>query len=133
MRSANVHNPKPASRPASRGAAAVEFALVMPILIMLLFGIIEFGRAYNAKLTLANAAREAAREFVITGDEALVEALLVDLQTSLSDVTLTVDDLCHLDPPHVLATAETAYSFNLPLVTSGTMDLSETVVMRCGN
>ena len=133
MRSANIHNPKIATHPTSRGAAAVEFALVMPILIMLLFGIIEFGRAYNAKLTLANAAREAAREFVITGDDALVEALIVDLQTSLSAVTLTIDDLCHLDQPHVLATSETDFAFNLPLIASGNMDLTETVVMRCGN
>jgi hypothetical protein len=51
-------------RPASRrdeGAAAVEMALVLPILIMLLFGIISFGIVFAQKLALSNAAREAAR------------------------------------------------------------------------
>ncbi|MCM3484471.1 TadE/TadG family type IV pilus assembly protein [Kocuria rosea] len=49
-----------------RGAAAVEFALVVPILLALLLGIIEFGRAYNAQISLTHAAREAARTMAIT-------------------------------------------------------------------
>jgi len=43
------------------GAAAVEFALVLPILVMLLFGIIQFGTAFNQKQGLHAAAREGAR------------------------------------------------------------------------
>lgn len=44
-----------------RGAAAVEFALVLPILVMLMFGIIQFGTAFNQKQGLHAAAREGAR------------------------------------------------------------------------
>jgi hypothetical protein len=44
-----------------KGAAAVEFALVLPLLLMLLFGIITFGLAYHEKLALANALREGSR------------------------------------------------------------------------
>ena len=40
-----------------RGAVAVEFALLAPVLILLLFGITEFGRAYNVQISLSNAAR----------------------------------------------------------------------------
>ncbi len=40
------------------GAAAVEFALVVPILLLLVLGIIEFGRAYNIQNSLSAAARE---------------------------------------------------------------------------
>lgn len=43
------------------GAAAVEFALLLPILLLLVFGIIDFGRALNAQITLTQAAREGAR------------------------------------------------------------------------
>lgn len=53
-----------------RGAVVVETALMLPILLVLLFGIIEFGRLYNAQLTLTHAAREGIREYVITGDAA---------------------------------------------------------------
>lgn len=43
------------------GAAAVEFAIVLPLLVLLLFGIFEFGQAYNAYITVTHAAREGAR------------------------------------------------------------------------
>ena len=43
------------------GAAAVELALVLPILIVILFGIISFGIVFAQKLALSNAGREAAR------------------------------------------------------------------------
>lgn len=43
------------------GAAAVEFALVLPLVVMLLFGMISTGLVYNDKLSIANAAREGAR------------------------------------------------------------------------
>lgn len=49
-------------RPLSdRGAAALEFALVVPVLLALVLGIIEFGRAYNIQTTLSNAARDGVR------------------------------------------------------------------------
>ncbi|WP_433201900.1 TadE family protein [Dactylosporangium sp. CS-047395] len=44
-----------------RGAAAVELAIVLPVLLMIIFGIIDFGRAYNQRLILTEAAREGAR------------------------------------------------------------------------
>ncbi|MFI5622882.1 TadE/TadG family type IV pilus assembly protein [Nocardioides sp. NPDC051685] len=51
------------SRPdrADRGAAAVEFALVLPLLLLMLFGLIDFGRALNAQITLTQSAREGVR------------------------------------------------------------------------
>lgn len=44
-----------------RGASAVEFALVLPLLLMLLFGIISTGRVYSDHLAATNAVREGAR------------------------------------------------------------------------
>jgi Flp pilus assembly protein TadG len=44
-----------------RGATILEMALVLPILFAVLFGILEFGRAYNIFQTVTNAAREGAR------------------------------------------------------------------------
>lgn len=52
-----------------RGAAAVEFALLVPILIMLVFGIMEFGRAYNVQMSLTNAAREGVRSMAINNNQ----------------------------------------------------------------
>lgn len=43
------------------GTSAIEFALVLPVLIMLLFSIFEFGIVYNNYLAITHAAREGAR------------------------------------------------------------------------
>ena len=48
-----------------RGQALVEFALILPILMILLMGIIEFGRAWNVKQVLTDASREGARLAVV--------------------------------------------------------------------
>lgn len=44
-----------------RGAAAVEFALILPILLILVGGVIDFGRLYYTQIQLANAARDGVR------------------------------------------------------------------------
>lgn len=49
------------------GAAAVEFALIAPLLFLLVFGIINFGYLYGQKLSLNQAAREGARLAVVDG------------------------------------------------------------------
>lgn len=53
------------ARRAEKGAAAVEFALVLPILLVILFGIIEFGLIMYDKAVLTNASREAARAGIV--------------------------------------------------------------------
>jgi hypothetical protein len=51
-----------------RGAAAVEMALVLPLLLMLVFGIIEFGLLLTAKIGVTEAAREGARAATVDSD-----------------------------------------------------------------
>jgi Flp pilus assembly pilin Flp len=51
------------------GAAAVEFALLLPLLVLLLFGFIQFGTAFNARIQATNAARDAARLAVVGIDD----------------------------------------------------------------
>lgn len=62
-------------RRGERGAAAVEFALILPIFLMLLFGIIDFGYMINRGSMINNAARDAVREASLGGDEVQVRGV----------------------------------------------------------
>ena len=50
-----------AKRSRDRGAAAVEMALVLPVLLLVLGGIVDLGRAMYGQIIVSNAAREGAR------------------------------------------------------------------------
>ncbi len=50
----------------SNGAAAVEFALVLPLLMLLLFGIISYGVMLSFRQSLSQAAAEGARAAAVT-------------------------------------------------------------------
>jgi Flp pilus assembly protein TadG len=50
-----------ACRRRERGAAAAEFAMILPLFFLMVMGSVDFGRAFWTKNTLANVAREATR------------------------------------------------------------------------
>jgi Flp pilus assembly protein TadG len=73
-----------------KGASAVEFALVLPVLILILFGIIEFGFIIYDKAVITNASREGAR----TGIVYRVGVGGVPSAVSTDDITTTVVNYC---------------------------------------
>jgi Flp pilus assembly protein TadG len=77
-----------------RGATAVEFALVLPLLLLLVCGIIDFGRALNAQISLTEAAREGARLEALGYPSALVDSRTVAAAPDLSGVNVTVTQAC---------------------------------------
>lgn len=96
-----------------RGAAAVEFALVLPLLLLVIFGTIDFARALNAQITLTEAAREGARL------EALGEPNVVSRTESdaavlgLSSVTASVTVPCTTGSgPTDTGTVQASYQFS---------------------
>ena len=52
------------------GAVAVEFALILPIFLALILGVVEFGRAFSIQVSMSQGAREAARYMAIHYKEA---------------------------------------------------------------
>ena len=56
---------RPIERERDRGAAAVEMALVLPILVLVVLGIIDFGRVFSAQQTLTFASREGVRAMAL--------------------------------------------------------------------
>lgn len=76
--------------PRDRGAAAVEFALVLPLLLLLVFGVIDFGRLLHAQVTLTQAAREGGRLAALGVADGDVTNRTVFAATGLSGVTVAV-------------------------------------------
>ncbi len=62
------------SKLSERGQAAVEFALVLPFLLIMLIGIVEFGRAWNQHQVITDAARETARRACLPDDVTMAGA-----------------------------------------------------------
>jgi Flp pilus assembly protein TadG len=64
-----------------KGAAAAEFAIVLPLLIILVFGIIDVGLALYNKQVITNASREGARAGIVAG-------------TTVPQITAVVQNYC---------------------------------------
>jgi Flp pilus assembly protein TadG len=75
-----------------RGSAAVEFAIVVPLLLVLVLGIINFGTWFGQQLSLNAAVREGARAAVVpaTGRTADVTTLV---RSSVSGIAMDPDDV----------------------------------------
>ena len=70
----------------------VEFALVIPVLLLIVIGIIEFGFMFSSYLTLTNASREAARYISLGGDDvgAILRANNVAVNTDPNRMTIKI-------------------------------------------
>jgi Flp pilus assembly protein TadG len=68
-----------------RGAAAVEFAMILPILLLLVFGIVQFSIAYNRQQGLHAAAREGAR--IASLPQTTQDAITERVNDSLTGIT----------------------------------------------
>lgn len=122
-----------------RGAAAVEFALVVPILLMLLLGTMEFGRAYNAQISLTHAARETARYMAVHDDGTGSTITWAAAEATGRSAALTLDGsqmAFSATPPKCVAGSMLAVTITYPLKTitgiAKDMNLTGKAAMRCG-
>ena len=113
----------------------VEFALILPVLVLFIFGIIEFGRAYSARIELTAAVREGARAVALGADSAGANTATKDGAPGLrrDDIVVTPNS-CTATPAPANATVSASYPFEytIPLFRTGTWTLKATGVMRCG-
>ncbi|HET7474527.1 MAG TPA: TadE/TadG family type IV pilus assembly protein [Dermatophilaceae bacterium] len=118
-----------------RGAAAVEMAIVLPVLVAMLFGIIDYGRIFNAEIQLSQATREGVRlaslgyplSDVKARTKAAASGIAFGAELADSEIAVTA---C---PPTVTATSvaqvQATYLFSSAL--GWTKNLSQKAVMRC--
>ena len=124
--------------PSERGAVAVEFALLAPVLIMILMGIMEFGRAYNAQISLTNAAREGVRVMAISNTQDTARAAAINATASLAPALTDADIAfnatngtgnCTTDAQ---VTVTVTYSLSTMTGIAGPFAMTGIGVMQCG-
>jgi Flp pilus assembly protein TadG len=121
-----------------RGSVAVEMAILLPVLILLLFGMIEFGRALNTQATLNHAAREAVRVMAITKNQietknkAVTSAPTLNPAINPGDVQIT--GTCPTSPTSVSTSVTVTINYQLSTLTgiAGPFAMKATGVMLCG-
>lgn len=79
-------------RETETGQALVEFTFVLPIFLLLLFGLVDFGRGFYTWLLVTNAAREGARVAATQQDQTAVQTRIYDA------VCKTYPSQCSLTP-----------------------------------
>ena len=118
-----------------RGAVAVEFALVFPLLMLVLFGVVEYGAVYNAQLMVTGAAREAAREMSLTGNAGDARTAALSASPGLVPA-LSAGDIAFSSSGCAAGTDVTVtISYEKPFLTGmfgATVDLTGVATRRCG-
>lgn len=106
-----------------RGQTAVEFALVAPVLIVLLLGIIQVGVAFHDYVTLTDAARAGARQAIVVrfngGDLTAAQQAVRNSASTLDQSQLGVsitDPSWTTSGSVVTVTTTYPYSINIPLL-----------------
>lgn len=124
------------------GQSLVEFTLVLPIFLLVLFAIIDFGMAFNAWITVTNSAREGARVGTVGKPAGDIEQRVRDTASALeqANLTVTVTNAEGASGESVVVDVSYAYSLITPLsnimgmVSGGsigdTLNLSSTADMR---
>jgi Flp pilus assembly protein TadG len=107
--------PRSSRRRAGHGQALVEFALVFPVFIVLLLGIIEFAFLFNALLSVNYSARDAALAAAEAGDGAGADCVILDtVDTSIgaptSDNRIGSVDIYQATPNGVMIGTPTRYT-----------------------
>jgi Flp pilus assembly protein TadG len=120
-----------------RGATAVEFAFILPLLIVLVLGIAEFGRAFQVSGTLSAAAREGVRVMALQNDPGAARTAVRNAAPSLNPaVTNAQITITPASCPTgaTSTTVRVTVTYPMPFLTgffgSG-VTLSGTGVMRC--
>jgi hypothetical protein len=115
---------------ADEGASAVEFGLVLPLLVLIIGAIIDFGFAFNAQVGLAHAAREGVRVASLGSDQDPVErAMTAFTPLVVSEVTAELARSCPSDEG-ALMRMQASYDPFFPIPV-GPFRLTSQAVMRC--
>lgn len=106
------------------GIAATEFAILLPVLLLILFGIIEFGMLMYSRALITNASREGARAGIVQGPPKRTEAEIITIARTYligtgvnpNNVTITVTGEMLASPNTLTVSVTYPYPFLIPYI-----------------
>jgi Flp pilus assembly protein TadG len=107
-----------------KGQAVVEFAIVLPILLAILGGIIDFGWIYSNQLAINNCTREAARYAAVNSDQtnyqelitAKINAIAAEAIKENLQISVAFSDTLNPTNGDVVVTVQSSVNALTPLV-----------------
>lgn len=122
-----------------KGQSLVETALVLPVLLIILTGIFDFGMLFNNYLMVSNASREGARTAVVGATDTEITTAVDTVAGSLDSTRLTIT----INPDQaagrsrgdaITVTVKYQYKMITPIIAAivpGPIDLISSTTMRC--
>lgn len=105
-----------------KGQALVEFALILPILLLLVMGILQFGMMLSTYLTIENASREGARKGITGSPDAEIRQIITDTSPSLNasnlSVSITPGDAARNSGDTITVRITYSYQLTVPIISS---------------
>jgi Flp pilus assembly protein TadG len=117
-----------------KGASAVEFALIFPILIILVFGIFWVGIVYNNYIALTHAAREGVRLAAVAEDKTFIEEEIIKRAPTVEIETITIDGLYgKVGMPVTVNVTGKVINIEIPFLASKSILLTSSATLRIEN
>lgn len=118
-----------------RGQSLVEFAMVAPLFLLMVFGMVDFGIGFYSWITVTNAAREGARLGAVQGTQGEIVARVNASADQLDTTKMTVTVVNAQGLPGEAVAVDVDYDFQLMTPLAGLMgvaniNISSTSTMR---
>jgi Flp pilus assembly protein TadG len=96
------------------GQSMIEFALILPLMVLFIIGIFELGRAFFAYIAISNAAREGVRMYTFTPDTTTVSQIRSTVKTEVGTATL-------VDPNKITSIVIACGNAYVPVITDANL------------
>lgn len=120
-----------------KGQSMVEFVMVLPLFLIILLGMIEFGLIFNAYITIINGAREGARTGSVGGSDFQIESQVENISNLLDldmlSVSISPNESLRSRGDSLEVLVDYDYKMITPLIGTllgGTIELQGRTVMR---
>lgn len=116
----------------NQGVSSIEMAIILPVLVMVIFGIFQFGLLFNNYLAITHAAREGAR---LASVDNYSEAVVIEraIPAIPDSVVVSYSDYAEEKAQTVTVTVSENYALEIPFWGAQNVPLSSSASMRIEN